>query len=1186
MYFRRIQEKNKLFVRKKIHFSLLLIFLFQGVFAQNNLRKEVISESDYDFKKESGLLESDVIYYIQNNSTFNYKTGYSPISSDFTEAIQPSDDGSSPKITLPFDFCFFGDTEKEIYINNNGNVSFDNPFTTSTALNFPFNNFKILAPFWADADTRKKGKVYYKLTPTALVVNWLDIGHFKYDTIRGNTFQMVITDGNDPILPQGFNVGFFYDEIQWTTGNASGGTNGFGGAPAAVGINKGNNTDFVQIGKFDTASNNYDGPFGSNDGAFWLSDRAIYMNICSSGNLPPIFSGKGLSDTMSVCVGDELNLKIDVLSPEQNQVSSITANLGFTGGTVVQHTQSNTPVYEYKIVPTASDVGNYNFTFGAFDNGNPAKSSTFPLVLQIGGGMTNSPVINGGNRVCAGQKIPLKVTPSGFTSYQWSNGVTIDSVLLGVGTHKVTVTDGVCKRVLKHRITEEAYQPKIIGNKFICPGDTFVLKVDEGFNDSTYKWSNNDTTISTSFSTPGTFFVTVTEKGGCIGVDSFEVKTLGQDPFKIIASSDTSCNGAPVTLSTGFAFDSILWSTTQTVQTIQVGQGNYIVGVGMKSNSGTFCLASDTIDVALHNFPSVSISGDTSICQGSSTLIAVDSTYDAYLWSNSITTQSSTFSSPGVKQVIVREESCYDTLSFKINEFPIPKPKISGNKYYCPGGDSVQLHSGFGAAWDSVMWSTGATAPFINVVNGSYTLTVYKDGCSATATHTVDTLGSKIKIVGDSILCPGGTILSTGDKFTSYLWSNGDTTRLTTKVGPGSYWVKVTMNGGCTADSDTITIDPNSVPTVKIIGDTLICGSNGGVIHVPLGYKSYLWNTSAETPGIIVKTAGKYSVTVKDSSGCEVKDTVDVKVSVAPKPNITGDLFYCGASGSTVLAIDTFNTIKWSTGDSTKSITVKKGTYTVVVTDSVGCKGIDGPVVVVEGNPTAQIFGDTTACPGDTLKFYAVSSDSIKWFNGATTDTIWVPELQVSLDVTDKNGCKNTVSYSVTPLTSPTADFTISPEVSSLPNALITFKDKSTIPSGTIVKWSWNYGDGASSDTTQNSTHAFAQDGKYSVVLTVTSDIGCRNSKTIPYSIISKIEATNVITPNGDFINDYLKFKGLEQFPGSKLYIFNRWGEQLYEDEDYRNNWDGYFVEDGTYFYILELGGEGTVIKGTFTLVR
>ena len=112
--------------------------------------------------------------------------------------------------------------------------------------------------------------------------------------------------------------------------------------------------------------------------------------------------------------------------------------------------------------------------------------------------------------------------------------------------------------------------------------------------------------------------------------------------------------------------------------------------------------------------------------------------------------------------------------------------------------------------------------------------------------------------------------------------------------------------------------------------------------------------------------------------------------------------------------------------------------------------------------------------------------------------------------------------------------------------------------------------------------------GTYS--LTVTDSNNCSRTKQIVVGNIENdcdVVVPNVITPNGDGMNDLLVFENLENFPNNHLLIFNRWGQKLYEKEGYQNDWNGTKYSDGTYFFILELNDKkNTLHKGTFKLFR
>jgi gliding motility-associated-like protein len=85
-------------------------------------------------------------------------------------------------------------------------------------------------------------------------------------------------------------------------------------------------------------------------------------------------------------------------------------------------------------------------------------------------------------------------------------------------------------------------------------------------------------------------------------------------------------------------------------------------------------------------------------------------------------------------------------------------------------------------------------------------------------------------------------------------------------------------------------------------------------------------------------------------------------------------------------------------------------------------------------------------------------------------------------------------------------------------------------------------------------------------------------------------------SPNSDGINDLLVIRGIENYPNNKIEIFNRWGQKVFEESPYTNNWNGHSqygitiggdeLPIGTYFYLLDLGLGSTIFKGTIYLNR
>ncbi len=159
-------------------------------------------------------------------------------------ALAANDDGSTGEITLPFSVNYFGVPYDSLFVNNNGNVTFASPLGTFTPFVLTADTPPIIAPFFADVDTRGPGSslVTYGAIPDSptfggrdvFCVNWRDVGYFPSQDDKLNDFQLLLVERGDA-APGDFDIYFNYERILWETGSASGGTNGFGGNSAGAG---------------------------------------------------------------------------------------------------------------------------------------------------------------------------------------------------------------------------------------------------------------------------------------------------------------------------------------------------------------------------------------------------------------------------------------------------------------------------------------------------------------------------------------------------------------------------------------------------------------------------------------------------------------------------------------------------------------------------------------------------------------------------------------------------------------------------------------------------------------------------------------------------------------------------------------------------------------------------------------
>ncbi|HUQ92522.1 MAG TPA: putative Ig domain-containing protein [Bryobacteraceae bacterium] len=158
--------------------------------------------------------------------------------------VPRNDDGSAPLEPLGWTLNFFGRLRTAVFVNNNGNITFDAALPTYTPFGLNGVSREIIAPFFADVDTRSSGSqlVTYGSDTIdgrrAFGVNYVDVGYYNQHHDKTNSFQVVLIERPD--TGEGnFDIEFNYARITWETGDASGGTNGFGGVPASVGWSNG-----------------------------------------------------------------------------------------------------------------------------------------------------------------------------------------------------------------------------------------------------------------------------------------------------------------------------------------------------------------------------------------------------------------------------------------------------------------------------------------------------------------------------------------------------------------------------------------------------------------------------------------------------------------------------------------------------------------------------------------------------------------------------------------------------------------------------------------------------------------------------------------------------------------------------------------------------------------------------------
>jgi len=153
-----------------------------------------------------------------------------------------NDDESTALVPLPFTANFFGNEYSALYVNNNGNVTFDSPLFEYTPFDLTSTGHVIIAAFFGDVDTRAGNLVTYGADTVdghpAFGVEWPAVGYYAVHTDKLNSFELILIDRSDTGAGN-FDIEFNYDQVQWETGDASDGVGGLGGASARVGFSNG-----------------------------------------------------------------------------------------------------------------------------------------------------------------------------------------------------------------------------------------------------------------------------------------------------------------------------------------------------------------------------------------------------------------------------------------------------------------------------------------------------------------------------------------------------------------------------------------------------------------------------------------------------------------------------------------------------------------------------------------------------------------------------------------------------------------------------------------------------------------------------------------------------------------------------------------------------------------------------------
>lgn len=677
----------------------------------------------------------------------------------------------------------------------------------------------------------------------------------------------------------------------------------------------------------------------------------------------------GAQATFSVTANNAVSYQWQVRIP--NTISFVNV----INGTVYSGTTTST----LTILNATSGMNGYRFQCVVTGSPSTQTATSNSGLLSISSPPTSAVIsANGPTTFCSPGTVTLTGNTGGLGA--WNTGSTGPTLtVLQSGTFFVTRTN-TCGTATSNSITVTVNPQPVAsiisasGSTNICGSGSVTLSGNSGG-----VWSNASTAASISVSSNGTFFVTnsntcgsVTSNTISVSVTSVPAQPQVNTPVSYcqndVASplSATGSNLRWYTVPTGGTAS----TTAITPSTAAAGTFTYYVA---SSNLGCES-ARVPISVVIKPKPAdptiqLAQGSENPFCFGSSVTITANPT-TSISWSTGATTASINLQT--TQQVTLTYVSptngCTSSATFNAQRKPQLVAVISGALTGC--GPSTTLTAtevvGYPVAvtyeWIQPNNQTAYGLSQVFSTNGLYQLNVYAaDACPfAQTSATVNLIPVSVPtIAGPSELCPNTsvTLQSSG---TGLVWSTNATTQSISVSSGGTYTVSAQSNG-CTVTSSPFVLTALSNPVAPVIsasGSLTLCPGQTVTLS---GNSNGVWSTSSTAASITVGTQGSYSVTVSNSCGSSVSNSLSVTQASNPvQPQISGASSFCPGSSTTLVASNGQQgiTYNWTSGpqDNASYAINAGGPYTVTAVNASGCSSsnsvVVAPCVVL---PTTQL---------------------------------------------------------------------------------------------------------------------------------------------------------------------------------------------------------------------------------------
>jgi gliding motility-associated-like protein len=661
--------------------------------------------------------------------------------------------------------------------------------------------------------------------------------------------------------------------------------------------------------------------------------------------------------------------------------------------------------------------------------------------------------------------------------------------------------------------------------------------------------------------------------------------TIGQNDVSLCSGNSTILNASP---SFGYpAYSYTIESPAVTTATLNTGPITSPTIFTITVNDICNKPVTKQITVTPVAIPTVTVN-DTILCSGNAGFLYASGA-STYSWSSGAATSSITVTPTTTTNytVVGSVGTCTNSAVSTVSVVG-QAISITGNNNICFGQSTILTASG-GSVYN---WDNGASTNTILVTPStqtSYTVTSVAASCTNMAVYTVSVTSIPNVVINGSVTCAGQTTTLTASGATFYSWSTGSNTH-TTSVSP-TVNTSYTVTGIVASCTNLAVYEVTVIPTPTITPNySVICNGDSAFV-IANGGLTYQWSTGATNDTIIVKPSTTTNYTVVGAVGSCTNSAVATVSVVTPAVTISGSNNIC-IGQSVTLTASGGGPYTWSTGETSPTITVTPTTNTTYTATSVVASCTDNAIhtVTVTPKPIINVSG-TTICPGQNGVVTATGATTYTWSTGETTSSITVnPTVNTTYTVmgTTIPTCTDTAVYTVNVITAqPNAYAVVGPSIFCMDSiGAVRLVISNGNPPYT-VDWIIPVNGMVPYDTAGN-VYYFTQSGATSnenYTIVITDQCSFKDTVHVNLQVVDcNILIPNVVTPNGDGVNDYFKINGLDNFPGSSLTAFNRWGKKIYNSDDYKNDWRP-DENAGTYFYIVNIS-DGRTFNGFFQIFK